>query len=193
MSSTRSSAFELAVLALMADAPVHGYELRQRLATTLGSLRVFSYGSLYPMLRRLETAGLIDSTGELPDPDALPLSSKRSRVVYRITADGKERLADLLGDTGPASWTDDGFEVHLAFFSHIRPETRVRILEGRRRRLEERREKLRASLARRAERRDRIDAYTEQLQQLGLEATDREVRWLEELIATERNNSPPDD
>lgn len=193
MTGTRTSAFELAILGLMADAPVHGYELRQRLATTLGSLRVFSYGSLYPMLRKLETAGLVASAEEARDPDALPLSSKRSRVVYRITADGKERLADLLGDTGPASWTDDGFEVHLAFFSRIRPETRVRILEGRRRRLEERREKLRASLARRAERRDRIDAYTEQLQQLGLEATDREVRWLEELIATERNNSPPDD
>lgn len=193
MATPRSSAFELAILGLLADAPIHGYELRQRLSTSLGSLRVLSYGSLYPMLRRLEAAGSIASATEAPDPDALPLSSKRSRVVYRITADGKERLADLLGDTGPDSWTDDGFEVHLAFFSRIRPETRVRILEGRRRRLEERREKLRASLARRAERRDRIDAYTEQLQQLGLEATDREVRWLEELINTERNNSPPDD
>ncbi|MGZ6825642.1 MAG: PadR family transcriptional regulator, partial [Mycobacteriales bacterium] len=37
---------ELAVLGLLHEAPLHGYELRQRLKATLGSFRAFSYGSL---------------------------------------------------------------------------------------------------------------------------------------------------
>jgi hypothetical protein len=64
----------------------------------------------------------------------------------------------------------------------------VRILEGRRSRLEERREGVRASLART---RSRLDRYTLQLQEHGLESVDREVRWLTELIETERRSAAP--
>jgi hypothetical protein len=38
---------------------------------------------------------------------------------------------------------------------------------------------------------ERLDAYTLELQRHGLEAYDREVRWLEELIATERSGRAP--
>jgi len=65
---------------------------------------------------------------------------------------------------------------------------RVRILEGRRSRLEERREGVRASLART---RARLDSYTLQLQEHALESVEREVRWLTELIETERSKSSP--
>ena len=65
----------------------------------------------------------------------------------------------------------------------------MRILEGRRRRVEERREERRSAVARAAE---RLDTYTAELHQLGLEASDREVRWLNELIAQERNLAPAD-
>lgn len=193
--SGRSSVFELAILGLLADTPMHGYELRQRSSATLGSLRMFSYGSLYPMLRRLEAAGSVTTDPENPDPDAIPLTSKRSRVVYRLTAAGKERLADHLGDAGPQSWSDEGFEVHLAFFSRTSADARIRILEGRRRRVEERRERLRTSLTRSAlaKAAGRIDDYTEQLRRLGLESSDREVRWLDELIDTEKKRQPDHD
>jgi hypothetical protein len=72
--------------------------------------------------------------------------------------------------------------VHLAFFSRTPAETRMRILEGRRRAVEERREGLRTALARAGE---QIDRYTRELHQLGLDASEREVRWLNELIADE--------
>jgi DNA-binding PadR family transcriptional regulator len=175
--------YELALLGLLADAPMHGYELRKRLTVTLGAVRALSFGSLYPTLRRLEQAGQIAVQPAPVDPDAVPLSSRRSRVTYRITADGKERLATLLTDSGPQSWSDEGFLVHLAFFPRTAAEARIRILEGRRRRVEERREGLRTAMARAA---DRLDSYTRQLHQLGVEASDREVRWLNELIATEQ-------
>jgi len=72
----------------------------------------------------------------------------------------------------------------------------MRILEGRRRRVEERREGLRSAVTKAAE---RLDTYTAELHQLGLEASDREVRWLNELIdqerqgAASRRKAPPAD
>lgn len=180
---------EFAVLGLLHEAPMHGYVLRKRLSETLGMFRAFSYGSLYPTLRRLQRAGLIaeepESAGEVP-PEAMTWG-KRGRRVYKLTADGKERFAELLADAGPQTWDDEGFGAHLAFFSRTPADVRMRILEGRRRRVEERREGLRAAVARSSE---KIDRYTRELHQLGLESTEREVRWLNELIAHERQEHP---
>ena len=44
----RSSVLEFAVLGLLHDNPMHGYELRKRLNAVLGSFEPFPYGSLYP-------------------------------------------------------------------------------------------------------------------------------------------------
>jgi DNA-binding PadR family transcriptional regulator len=120
-----------------------------------------------------------------PDPNktAPALTGRRGKVVYRLTADGKERLAELLAEAGPAEYDDEGFGVHFAFFAQTDAEVRLRILEGRRRRVEEHRDGLRAGLART---REKLDRYTLQLQEHGLDAVEREVRWLNELIDTER-------
>ena len=171
---------ELAILGLLFEAPVHGYELRKRIALRLGGLRVISYGSLYPALRRLTRAGLIVEE-EASSADGT--WSRRGRRVYRITAEGKERFAELIADVGPHACDDDCFGVHLAFFSRTPAEIRMRILEGRRRAVEERREGLRDVLARAGE---QIDRYTRELHQLGLDTTEREVRWLNELIRSEQ-------
>ena len=53
---------ELAVLGLLAEQPLHGYELKKRLSETLGPLWGISFGSLYPALRRLERSGAIEAT-----------------------------------------------------------------------------------------------------------------------------------
>lgn len=182
MGGSGSPVLELAVLGLLSEAEMHGYELRKRLSSTLGTFRAFSFGSLYPSLKRSLAAGHIAELTPVVDQDAVPITSRRSRVVYAITADGKERLADLLADAGPQSFSDDGFGVRLVFFSRTTPDTRMRILEGRRRRVEEQREGQRSAIARAA---DRLDTYTAELHQLGLEASEREVRWLNELIAHE--------
>ncbi|MFE0750114.1 PadR family transcriptional regulator [Gordonia sp. NPDC058843] len=168
---------ELAILGLLLESPMHGYELRKRLTGLLGAFRAFSYGSLYPTLRRMQADGLID------EPET-PLGAKvrRGRRVYQLTDAGRERFAELVADTGPQNYTDDGFGVHLAFFSRTPAVARMRILEGRRRQVEERREGLREIVGRsnRA-----VDRYTRQLHQLSLESSEREVRWLNELIAAE--------
>lgn len=175
----RSGVLEFAVLGILHESPMHGYELRKRCNALLGSFRAFSYGSLYPCLKALQRAGWIAVDS---DP-ATPLSGKRSRIVYRLTAEGKEHFQALIAESGPSSWEDDGFGVHFAFFARTDAATRLRILEGRRSRLEERIDDFRSSLART---RERVDSYTLELQRHGLESVEREVRWLGELIATER-------
>ncbi|MBA2324112.1 MAG: helix-turn-helix transcriptional regulator [Pseudonocardiales bacterium] len=173
---------DFAVLGLLYEAPMHGYELRKQLGTRLGGFRAFSYGSLYPALRRLVRDGLI--TEDEPEPEPGDVWTRRSRRrVYHLTAEGKERFVEMLADAGPRTWEDDGFGIHLTFFSRTPAETRMRILEGRRRRVEERREARRSALGRAGE---QIDRYTRELHRQGLDASEREVRWLNELIAHER-------
>jgi DNA-binding PadR family transcriptional regulator len=183
--SKRTGVLELAVLGLLHESPLHGYELRKRLNTLLGTFRAFSYGSLYPCLKSMLAEGLIT---EEPTPPGASGAGRRSKIVYRLTAEGKEHFQELLDQSGPASWEDENFGVHFAFFSQTGAEVRMRILEGRRSRLEERLDNVKTSLART---RERVDGYTLELQRHGLESVEREVRWLNELIADERDRAQP--
>src|SRR5262249_41707134 len=144
---------------------MHGYELRKRLSALLGTFRAWGYGSLSPCLKDLLAQGLIaEDTPAGSGPaghagqarhsgqarysgQARQRSGRRSKIVYRLTADGKERLQDLLAEAGPAAWEDDGFGVHFAFFGQTRADIRLRILEGRRTRLEERLDGVRAAMS----------------------------------------------
>jgi DNA-binding PadR family transcriptional regulator len=182
----RGDALELAVLGLLHESPMHGYELRKRVTALLGWGRVLSYGSLYPRLKQLLRDGLIVEETATDAPAGL--TGRRGKIVYTLTAEGKERFGTLVSSTGPSAWDDDNFGVHFAFFGSATSETRLRILEGRRSRLEERLDGVRTTLARS---RERMDSYTLQLQRHGLESVEREVRWLSELIETERVSRTP--
>ena len=210
----RTGVLEFAVLGLLHRTPMHGYELSKQLNSLLGTFRALSYGTLYPCLNKLHEEGLIAKEGDVPAAARGVAGTRsvagtrgvagtrsvagtrggtarsgtakgRSKIVYRLTAEGKERLQDLLAESGPASWEDEEFGVHFAFFGQTRADIRLRILEGRRSRLEERMEGVRAVFARTAE---RVDSYTLELQRYGLESVEREVRWLNELIASERRS-----
>ena len=218
----RGGAVELAVLGLLHESPMHGYELRKRVSALLGWGRVLSYGSLYPALKQMRRAGWLTedlppgeedaaadagdggaggrSAGTRPGRTASSRSGvrsaataktatgRRAKIVYKLTAEGKERFENLMTQGGPSSWEDDSFGVHFAFFAKTDVETRMRILEGRRTRMEERLERLRGSFARS---RERVDAYTLELQRHGLESVEREVSWLKDLIDDERSRHAP--
>lgn len=172
---------ELAILGLLHESPMHGYELRKRLTGLLGPFRAFSYGSLYPALKRMQANHLIAEENGMEGPVL-----RRGRKVYRLTPLGQTRFTELVADTGPANYSDDGFGVHLAFFSRTPAEARMRILEGRRRQVEERREGLRDAVGRAS---GQINRYTRGLHELSLESSEREVRWLNELIASEQSTN----
>jgi hypothetical protein len=123
------------------------------------------------------------------DADAGDLrAGRRGRIVYKLTAEGKERFETLVSAAGPSAWEDENFGVHFAFFGSTTSENRLRILEGRRSRLEERIDGVRQTVARS---RERVDNYTLELQRHGLESVEREVRWLTELIDNERGGQVP--
>ncbi|HEV3173683.1 MAG TPA: PadR family transcriptional regulator [Actinocrinis sp.] len=198
----RSGVLEFAVLGLLHESPMHGYELRKRLNVLLGSLRVFSYGTLYPCLKDLVARGLLveDHTADghghhgakaAPALGGNAAAARRSKIVYRLTPEGEEHFGQLLSDAGPSAWEDENFGVHFAFFGRTDAAIRLRILEGRRSRLEERLDLFRQSVTRTKE---RLDRYTLEAQRHGLESVEREVRWLNELIETEhdqRQVGPP--
>jgi DNA-binding PadR family transcriptional regulator len=180
----RGETLELAVLGLLHENPMHGYELRKQLNIVLGWGRVLSYGSLYPALKKMLRAGWI--TEHVTAPEAGTVKSagvgRRQRIVYELTPMGNERFAKLMSDAGPASWEDDNFDVRFAFFGRTDREIRIRILEGRRTRLEERLAKVKQQLAVLQS----ADTYAVELQRHGVESVEREVRWLSDLIAAER-------
>lgn len=178
----RGQLLEFAILGLLHDSALHGYELRKRLTTALGIFRALSYGSLYPALRNLVEAGFIHEASEPAGASSLG-TAKRPRITYALTPEGKEHFQDLVAASGPDAWDDDDFDVRFAFFSRTEAQVRLRILEGRRSRLEERLAKVREASQRN---RLRMDTYTLALQQHGEERAEREVRWLEELISAER-------
>lgn len=178
----RAEALELAVLGLLHDTPMHGYEIRKQVNALLGWGRAFSYGTLYPCLKDLVRRGFL-AEDPSSGTEAPHLGSRRGKIVYKLTPEGKEHFAELLAEAGPSSWDDEQFGVHFAFFGRADAATRMRILEGRRSRLQERLELFRSALQRT---RERLDAYTLELQRHGLESVEREVRWLDELISAER-------
>lgn len=167
---------ELAILGLLKERSMHGYQLSKRLTDTLGGFWRVSYGSLYPSLRRLEKDGAVEQVFDEQEVG-------RRKNVYRITEKGEKLFAELLEEAGQESWEDNRFRVRLAFFKYLKPDTRLRLLEKRRAYLEDRLSSIRASLTKT---RERIDAYTESLMKHGADATEQDIAWLDGLIKSER-------
>ena len=76
---------EPALLLLLAERPMHGYELLDRLPDLLGERRV-DVGNLYRVLRALEEERIVASewSADLPGP---------AKRTYELTADGRRLLA----------------------------------------------------------------------------------------------------
>lgn len=178
---SRSQSLEFALLGFLLQTPLHGYELRKRLTAIYGPFRALSFSVLYPQLRRMVFAGLIEEkVGKSKG------RSRRVRIVYAITAKGEKHFYKTAELAGPDSWEDEGFEVRFAFFSPTPAANRLRILEGRLRRLREKSEVLRDEIERGSV---GLDKYLIEWRRHSLESVDREIAWLEEMITTERKSN----
>ena len=120
---SRSDSLEFALLGLLSQNPLHGYELRKRMGAIFGPFRALSFSVLYPQLRRMVEGGVIEES-------QMESTSRRSRIVYAITDKGLTRFSDLTETVSPDTWEDEGFEIRFAFFSPTSANNRVRILEG---------------------------------------------------------------
>jgi DNA-binding PadR family transcriptional regulator len=175
---------ELAILGLLHEQELHGYELKKRLGETLGPFSGASFGSLYPALRRLEAAGAVKAVeandGASPVPARpTPMTGSlggelaafaarhrekskakgggRTRKVYGITGNGRQLFDELLAAESASSDDDRTFTLKLAFARHLPPEARMGLLERRRAHLVERLAQARSAVR---ARKDRVDLYT---------------------------------
>lgn len=172
---------DLAILGLLKERSMHGYELRKQLAQRLGFFWKVSFGSLYPTLKKLERHGWV---AKLEPAD----HTSRRKQAYRITESGERRFFALL-EAGPASaWEDEKFPLRLAFFRYLRPEIRIRLLERRKHTLEDRLSEGEHSLSRAQH--HPADTYTLSLMRHGMAVTRADIDWLDELISAERAALP---
>jgi DNA-binding PadR family transcriptional regulator len=171
---------DLAILGLLKDRPMHGYQLSREVADQLGGLWKVSYGSLYPTLRRLERDGFVEATAGTTTAGG----GGRRKTVYRITEAGEAEFLRLLEEApGDGQAEDARFRVRVAFFRYLPPETRIRLMERRRAGLEDRLAGVNAAI--RAASAD-DDRYTLALMEHGRAATASDIAWLNELIQAER-------
>ncbi len=199
---------ELAILGLLDENELHGYELRKRLGQLPGTRLAVSFGSLYPALNRLEKAGHVKAVSDRPAP-AAPLSPMsgslvgemaafrarravdsertpgnraggRGKKVYGITDAGRRRLHDLIVE--PDTGDDRAFALKVAFCQHLSPAERLALFEGRR-----------AELARRqrAAAPGRLNAYLRSVVERDTQALAADMAWLDRLIADERAGAAP--
>jgi len=172
---------ELAILGLLKERSMHGYQLSKRLTDSLGGFWRVSYGSLYPTLKRLERQGAVEQVFDSQEVG-------RRKNVYRITESGERVFRELLEEAGPdATGEDNRFRVRMAFFKYLSPETRIRLLERRRAFLEERLSTIATSSATTGG-----DTYTMSLMQHGRESTEQDIAWLNGLITAERRGTEAD-
>ena len=75
------------VLAILAEGDSYGYAILKRVRELSGGALEWTDGMLYPVLHRLEAAGLIESRWQQAE-------SGRRRKYYRLTDAGREQLAD---------------------------------------------------------------------------------------------------
>jgi DNA-binding PadR family transcriptional regulator len=188
---------DLAILGLLEERDLHGYEIRRQLRENLGLLANVSFGSIYPALTRLERAGAVMAVEDAVETPAGPLTgslsgeraafrnrrhtqvrSRRGRKVYRITDAGRRLFAQLLAEGGGS---DDArsFGLRLAFARHLAPQARLALLERRRALLVQRLGEVQPA-------RTDLDVYARSVVQHTADGVARDISWLDHLIESER-------
>jgi DNA-binding PadR family transcriptional regulator len=201
---------DLAVLGVLRQQELHGYELRRRIAELLGA-RELSFGSLYPALTRLERAGavktveantrtalpVIPMTGSLSGEATAFLARRRAladragaalgrgRKVFGITDVGERLLDELVDD--PAS-DERTFALKVAFCAQLGPARRLALFERRRARVVER-----LATVTQARAGDSGDPYLASLRDHERQSLALELAWVESLLTAERSRSSTPD
>ncbi|MGK5627708.1 PadR family transcriptional regulator [Streptomyces sp. URMC 123] len=108
-----SSMLDLAILGFLHEEPLHGYELRTRVARLTGHVRAISHGTLYPAIRRMEKAGLLVRESQ-PGAAAAP------RHMLTLTPEGRQVLLGQLREPADPFITDENrWFTLLAFLRHL--------------------------------------------------------------------------
>lgn len=128
---------ELAILGVLKEQPMHGYELRHYLSFIVGHIWQLSYGTLYPALRRLEKRGELTK-------QTIRDGRGPAKHVYALTAQGERTfLALMAAIASPTEISDPHkFTLRLIFFRYLDHAAREAMLAQRLKFLHENRESL---------------------------------------------------
>jgi PadR family transcriptional regulator AphA len=123
------------ILGMLNGSPKSGYEIKAAVDDSTRFFWAASYGQIYPELRRLADAGLIEGT---PAP-----RDGRKRTVYKLTATGRKELRTWLREPPQTYETRDEGLLKLFFAGVLPPEDAVKTLEAMRERSQQTLERLR--------------------------------------------------
>ena len=111
------------ILGMLSLGPRSGYDVKAAVDYSVRFFWAASYGQIYPELRRLSDAGLVEGR---PEPQ-----SGRRRTVYRLTAAGRRALHEWLAEAPETFETRDEGLLKL-FFADASPETAAATLDAKR-------------------------------------------------------------
>jgi DNA-binding PadR family transcriptional regulator len=163
------------ILGMVSREARSGYEIK---ALVDGSVRFFwaaSYGQIYPELKKLADAGLVDGS-DAPTGD-------RKRTVYAITRAGEEALKDWLREPPETLEMREEGLLKLFFSGVLEREQAVETLRAMRRQREGLSERLRAIEPVKAEMTDLQDPYPLMVLRGGIEFNDWFAGWCERMEA----------
>lgn len=87
----RRGVMSLVVLALLEREDMYGYQLVEEVSKRSGGLITTQEGSLYPVLYKLEDAGLISSR-------KIPVGKRRQRILYHLEPAGTQKLREMVAE-----------------------------------------------------------------------------------------------
>jgi DNA-binding PadR family transcriptional regulator len=127
-----SPVYELFVLGELMTGPQHGYRLYEIIQRILGPFQRLSWGTLYPLIRRLEQQGLLVSD-TVHHPAHFSEGRGPQRKAYHITEKGRERFFALMLEPGEYSRDyAEVFTIKLSKFALLSAAQRLVILQQRR-------------------------------------------------------------
>jgi DNA-binding PadR family transcriptional regulator len=97
---SRKVSLKFGVIGLLAEEPLHGYEVKNRFEAMLGGTWEVNIGQVYTTLQRLERDGLVRPLGARGD---------RGKLLYELSDPGRKVLDEWLAqaDTGPQQLHED--------------------------------------------------------------------------------------
>jgi DNA-binding PadR family transcriptional regulator len=118
--------YEYLILAHLMRNSAHGYLIAKIINDIIGPYARLSHGRLYPLLAKLEQAGLIAVRTE---PAHVPPGDRQLRV-YAITEAGRERFRALMLDTtlNPGEY-QKMFALKVCDFAFLEPVERLRLID----------------------------------------------------------------
>jgi PadR family transcriptional regulator AphA len=171
------SATAYVILGMLRKGPMSGYEIKALVDNSTRFFWAASYGQIYPELRRLSEAGLVEGVDS-------PTGGRR-RIVYEITADGEEELKAWLRQPPEVFEMRDEGLLKLFFAEALPPREAVEIVRAMRRYREAMNQRLRELEPTKDE---EVAAYQLTVLRCGLEYTDWFIGWCkrteERILAT---------